>query len=85
LSGANGALPWIIFERDRRRFEQEFSMRIDRIQPIMPFRYLFSGGVSMRQLMPTFLDPVCASVERGMQPWMKHWAMFVFVAVSRRA
>ncbi len=83
LSGANGALPWIIFERDRPRFEEEFSLRIERIQPMMPFRYLFSGGVSMRQLMPTFLDPVCAWVERGMQPWMKHWAMFVFVSISR--
>jgi SAM-dependent methyltransferase len=86
LSGANGALPWIIFERDRRRFEREFSsLRIDRIEPIMPFRYLLSGGVSMRQLVPTFLNPVCAAVERGLQPWMKHWAMFVFVAVSRRS
>jgi len=85
LSGANGALPWIIFERDRRRFEQEFSsLRIDRVQPIMPFRYLLSGGVSMRQLLPTLLDPACAAVERGLRPWMKHWAMFVFVAVSRR-
>jgi hypothetical protein len=24
LSGANGALPWILFERDRARFEREF-------------------------------------------------------------
>jgi SAM-dependent methyltransferase len=83
LSGANGALPWILFERDRQRFEREFPLRVERIQPIMPFRYLFSGGVSMRQLMPTFLDPFFASVERGMRPWMKHWAMFVFLAVSR--
>ena len=24
LSGANGALPWILFERDRKKFEQHF-------------------------------------------------------------
>ena len=24
LSGANGALPWIVFERDRTAFEREF-------------------------------------------------------------
>jgi SAM-dependent methyltransferase len=83
LSGANGALPWIIFERDRRRFEREFSLRIDRAQPIMPFRYLLSGGVSKRQLVPSFLDPACVAAERALHPWMKHWAMFGFVTVSR--
>jgi len=84
LSGANGALPWILFERDRRRFEQEFPwLRIDQIQPFMPFRYLFSGGVSMKQILPSFLDAACLSIERGLRPWMKHWAMFAFVAVSR--
>jgi SAM-dependent methyltransferase len=84
LSGANGALPWIIFERDRARFEQEFpSLHIHQVQPIMPFRYLFSGGVSMRQLVPTFLDPACVTIERALGPWMKHWAMFAFVTVSR--
>lgn len=84
LSGANGALPWILFERDRRRFEQEFPwLRIDQIRPFMPFSYLFSGGVSMKQILPSFLDPACLSVERRLGPWMKHWAMFAFVAVSR--
>jgi SAM-dependent methyltransferase len=85
LSGANVAMPWIIFERDRRQFEQKFPLRIDRIEPIMPFRYLFSGGVSTRQLLPSVADRAFASVEHAMQPWMDNWAMFAFVAVSRQA
>jgi hypothetical protein len=53
LSGANDALPWIIFARDRLKFEQEFpDWRIETIKPIMPFRYLVSGGVSLRSLCP---------------------------------
>ena len=85
LSGANGALPWIIFERDRSRFERELpSLTIDQIRPFMPFRYLLSGGVSMRQLLPTFLDPASASVEHALRPWMKHWAMFAFIALTRK-
>ena len=84
LSGANGALPWILFERDRRRFELEFPwLRIAQIRPCMPFRYLFSGGVSMKQLLPEFLSPACTLAERGLRPWMKHWAMFAFIVVSR--
>jgi len=53
LSGANGALPWIIFKRDRTLFEQEFpEWKIQMIKLGMPFRYLISGGVSLRSLMP---------------------------------
>jgi SAM-dependent methyltransferase len=45
LSGANGALPWILFEQDRARFRQEFPwLRIRSIRLMMPFRYLVSGG-----------------------------------------
>jgi len=83
LSGANGALPWMIFERDRQRFEREFRLRIDKVEPMMPFRYLLSGGVSMRQLIPSFSDPLCVSIERGLEPWMKRWAMFALIVVSR--
>ena len=53
LSGANGALPWIIFERDRAKFEQEFSkLKIQKIKPMMPICYLVSAGVSLRSFVP---------------------------------
>lgn len=66
LSGANGALPWIIFERDRGRFQKGFpSSRIDQLQPIMPFRYVLSCGVSMRQLVPSFAAPVARGSRAG--------------------
>jgi SAM-dependent methyltransferase len=56
LSGANGALPWILFERDRKKFEVEFpECRIRKVELMMPFSYLLSGGVSIRFSMPGFL------------------------------
>jgi SAM-dependent methyltransferase len=55
LSGANVALPWILFERDRGLFERQFPQwRIQRLSPIMPLTYLLSGGVSLRSLMPAW-------------------------------
>src|SRR5215469_1188213 len=37
LSGANGALPWIVFERDRTTFQREFPQwKIERVEKIMP-------------------------------------------------
>src|SRR5262245_46598331 len=37
LSGANGALPWIVFGRDREQFAREFQgWRLRTVQPMMP-------------------------------------------------
>jgi len=84
LSGANIALPWIVFERDRALFESEFpGLRIERIQPLMPFRYLVSGGVSMRSLMPDSATPFWRALEESLEPWMRHWAMFALILLRR--
>jgi SAM-dependent methyltransferase len=85
LSGANGALPWIIFERDRSVFEAEFpQLEIQTVRPFMPFRYLVSGGVSMRQLMPEATFPLWRGLERLLGRWPRHWSMFAFVQLTRR-
>ena len=40
--------------RDRVTFEREFPhWHIELVKPIMPFRYLLSGGVSLRSLNPS--------------------------------
>lgn len=81
LSSANGALPWIVFARDRERFETEFpQLVIEEVRPFMPFRYLLSGGVSMRSLMPRFSHAAWARTERMLGSQM---AMFAFVSVRR--
>jgi len=84
LSSANGALPWIIFERDRAQFEREFSeWQIPAIRPGMPFRYLVSGGVSLRSLMPGCTFGYWRRIENSLQPWMKTWAMFAEIVLVR--
>ncbi len=53
LSGANGAIPWIIFGRDRHLFEREFpDLKIISVRRHTPIRYLLSGGFTLRQLVP---------------------------------
>ena len=85
LSGANVAVPWIVFVRDRERFESEFPhLVIDQIRPFLPFRYLLSGGVAMRSLMPGFSHGLWARLERLLEPHMSRLAMFAFVSVRRR-
>jgi SAM-dependent methyltransferase len=84
LSGANGALPWIVFERDRRTFSADFSQwRIESIRPSMPVRYLLSGGVSLRSLMPGWSFTAWRGIERLLDPWMRSLAMFATIVLRR--
>ena len=85
LSGANGALPWIVFQRNHAKFESEFrELEIQAVEPFMPFRYLVSGGVSMRPLMPEATLPLWSRLESWLGAWPERWAMFALVHVTRR-
>lgn len=86
LSGANGALPWIIFQRDRSTFEAKYpSLSLSQIEILMPFRYLLTGGVSLRSLAPSWIFPAIASLERLLSPVMSHLGMFAFIVVEKRS
>jgi SAM-dependent methyltransferase len=85
LSGANGALPWIVFHRDRRRFDADFpNLEIRTVRPFMPFRYLVSGGVSMRQLMPEFTFDIWRKVECLFCAAPHLWSMFALIQLNKR-
>lgn len=85
LSGSNQALPWIIFERDREKFYREFpELKILKIRPMMPFRYLLSGGVSLRSLMPGWSSGFWKWVETLFNPVMENWGMFALVVVEKQ-
>jgi SAM-dependent methyltransferase len=65
MSMANGALPWILFSRDRLQFEMKFpGLFIQTKDYDFPFIYLLSGGVSMRQLLPDCIYGFVRWVER---------------------
>jgi SAM-dependent methyltransferase len=84
LSGANDALPWIIFVRDRLKFEQEFPQwQIELIKPIMPFRYLVSGGVSLRNLAPGWSFGFWRQIENALGRWSSQLAMFAHIVLRR--
>jgi SAM-dependent methyltransferase len=84
LSGANGALPWVLFVRDRDRFLAEFpTWRISSVRPHTPFRYLVSGGVSMRSLLPGAAHGAVKAAESLVSPLRNQLAMFAHVSLER--
>ena len=77
-------MPWILFRRDRRRFERELPQwRVERLQPMMPLRYLLSGGVSLRSLMPGWSYPAWTLLERALGPATPRLAMFAHIVLHR--
>jgi hypothetical protein len=82
LSGANGALPWMIFERDRDRFQRQHpEWEITEIIPHTPIRYLLSGGVSKRSLIPVWGGTAVSRLEQILDPWRDQLAMFAFIVL----
>ncbi len=83
LSAANGALPWIIFERDRLIFESEFpNFSIEKIEFHTPFRYLLSGGVSMKQIVPNFSFSLFTKVDNIFAS--KYFSMFAYIVIRKK-
>ena len=84
LSGANSALPYIIFQRDRERFEREFpGLKITRICPFMSFRYFLSGGLSFRSLVPQGSFLVLKRLEEMLRKEMWSLAGFVHIVLEK--
>jgi len=83
LSSANDALPWIVFTRDRARFNRSYpDLQIVSIEPLMPISYLASGGVSMRALLPGSTYRAFRAFESRVL--REHGAMFALIEVRRR-
>jgi len=85
LSAANGALPWIVFARDRERLARELpALRVVDVALRLPFRYLFSGGLTVRALLPEAAFGLLARAETRLGPRAcKRWAMFARIVVER--
>ena len=81
LSGSNQALPWIIFKRDKEIFMREFPQwKIQALCPGMALRYLVSGGLATRSLMPGWSYGFWKQAER----LTRLGGMFVFIVLEHK-
>lgn len=84
LSDANNALPWIVFVRDREKFIQKFpALRITKIDPHTPLRYLVSGGLKRKPFLPFAFYPVIQFFETILGPVKHIFSMFVTIEVVK--
>lgn len=81
LTAANGALPWIVFERDRAEFEGRFpGLFVRGLKRLMPVSYILSGGIERNWAIPSWLFPVARTIERPFDAL----GLFALVTIERR-
>ena len=85
LSGANGALAWMVFERDRARFERTFPrLSIERYAPHTPLRYWWIGGLRRWTLLPGWAFPLATAIDRSIAKIAPDLSSFVDIELVRR-
>jgi hypothetical protein len=71
--------------RDRTTLDRKFpELAIEEILPMMPVRYLVSGGISMKNLMPAITYTVWSALEAAVSRWNDRLAMFALFSLKRQ-
>ncbi len=83
---ANQALSYLVFHRDRARFEKQFpDFEIVETKTLsQTFCYLLSGGLNFYQLVPNWTVPFIKAFDALLSPLGRWVALFHLVVIRRR-
>lgn len=85
MSGANQALSYIVFVRDRADFERKHPRLKIVHQELCQnhFKYLLSGGLNFRQLVPDWMGPAINFFQATLSPFNR-WLSLHHIVVIRK-
>ncbi len=84
LSGANTALPWIVFQRDKDIFHDKYpELKINKISYHTAFLYIASGGFSYKSMLPGWAFGLASFIEAILTPLHPILAMFHTIEVVK--
>lgn len=85
LSGANGALPWIVFKRDKERFSRLFpNFRLVRYRPFAPLFYWLTGGLKPWQVTRPWNMRFLEWLDSSLLRIHPHFGSFVEIVLEKR-
>ncbi len=85
VSGANGALAWIIFQRDRKQFETQFpNLKIIAYAPHSPLQYWLSGGLKPWGLLPKWAFGFIKMMDNLLICLSKQFGSFVNIEIVKK-
>jgi SAM-dependent methyltransferase len=84
LSMSNVVMPWIIFCRDRKQFEQEFPEFEIQTSLHTILSYFITGGITYRSLVPAAFMPALFMAEKALSPLNPLLAYFLDIELTKR-
>lgn len=86
MNGANQALSFIIFIRDRREFQEKYPNLeiVDQVLVGNYLRYLLSGGLNFRQILPDSLAGIIGLIEKLISP-LNRWLALHHIIIIRKS
>lgn len=84
LSVSNQALPSIVFQKDLNKFEKLFpNLKYEKTKLHTPLRYLMTGGLSFKSLVPGWSFGIISFFEKLLTPLFPFLAMFQTITVRK--
>ncbi len=82
----NQALGYLCFVRDRTKFEAKFpKLEIVQVKPAQNWiRYLLSGGLNFRQIVPDFAVPIVKFMETILKPFAPLLALHCYFVIRKK-
>jgi len=86
MNGANQALSYIVFNRDKDKFNEEFPLLEIVYQKTLTnyLRYFFSGGLNFKSLVPGFMVKPLMMLEYLLTPLAKVLALHHIIVIRRK-
>ncbi len=86
MNDANQALSYIVFKRDQKIFEKLYpNLEIVIQKPLNNYlRYLLSGGLNFRQILPSFFSPLIKFVEFILSPLNSIFALHHIIVIRKK-
>lgn len=86
MTGANQALSYVVFERDRAEFVRRFpALEVVESRPLTNYaRYILSGGLNFRALVPAWCAPAIRGAEMALTPAARWLALHHLIVIRRR-
>ncbi|WP_339728439.1 methyltransferase domain-containing protein [uncultured Gimesia sp.] len=86
MNGANQALSYLVFVRDRKEFERKHpSLSIVHEEVMSNYlKYLLSGGLNFRQLCPDILIPLVSFMEWVISPLNRFLSLHHIVVIQKK-
>lgn len=86
MSGANQALAHIVFERDKKIFLEKYGSQFEIVKTcyaLNALRYLLSGGLNFRQLVPGFVERPLQFLEHTAKPFARYWSLHKIIVLKK--